>query len=334
MRHCPVCLSPSRTEVFSTTYLIPDGWTLPGEIHWLTCDDCGMIYGDGDFSQTDLDTYYQERYGYGVNNPTNVKRLEADARNIAKRLTNWNAVIVDFGGAGDEGVSVLVDGLRARGFANAVCVGVGDTLPDCDVLYASHVLEHIYNLPEVMMRFVGALKKDGLLIVDVPDATGLLLGWNQPILDFNTKHVNHFTLRHLLELDSHYGFEAIEARRYELENAPCYQVVFRWLSVALRSRQHIERETAERIKRLQAIKEPVNVWGLSDVTWHLLSMVDLDVLDYIDNDPAYRGQTYNGKPVQERPTNDAPIVIMSQGQRQRLIENIRKAGIENGIIEV
>ena len=75
------------------------------------------------------------------------------------------------------------------------------------------------------------------------------------------------------------------------------------------------------------------MWGLGDVTWHLLSQVDLDVLDYIDNDPAYRGSTYNGKQVQERPTNDAPIVIMAQGQRQRLIAHIKNV-CENRIVEI
>jgi len=70
--------------------------------------------------------------------------------------------------------------------------------------------------------------------------------------------------------------------------------------------------------------------------WHILSLVDEDfqVLNYIDNDPAYRGQIYNGKPVLERPDNDAPIVIMAQGQRQRLIANIRAMGVENEIIEI
>jgi len=85
---------------------------------------------------------------------------------------------------------------------------------------------------------------------------------------------------------------------------------------------------------LSQIKKPVNIWGMGDITWHLLSQVDLDVLNYIDNDPAYRGATYNGKPVLDRPDNDAPIVILAQGQRGRLIENIRKAGIGNPIIEI
>jgi hypothetical protein len=104
--------------------------------------------------------------------------------------------------------------------------------------------------------------------------------------------------------------------------------------VAQASAEHIKANMKERIIKLRAITGPVNIWGMSDIVWHLLSWVDLDVLNYIDNDPAFRGQTYNGKPVLERPDNDAPIVVMAQGQRKRLIENIRRAGVTNEIIEI
>jgi hypothetical protein len=337
MRGCPVCQSNQRTEVFSMTYKIPDGWPLPNEIKWFTCDSCGMLFGDGDFNQDMLDKYYAGFYGFGVNSPANVERLKIDATVISTAInSNKSAVIVDFGGAGDDGKSVLVDALQHLGFTNAVCVGVGDALPDADVIYASHVLEHIYDLPATMMLLRGALADDGLLIVDVPDATGLLLKWRMPILDFNTKHVNHFTLRHLLELGAHYGFESVCVKPYELERAPAYQVHFRRLDVARGSMLHIMSGMYERLQKLEAIKEPVNIWGLGDITWHVLSEpnLDLQVLDFIDNDPAFRRQTYSGKPVQERPTNSAPIVILAQGQRGRLIENIRKAGVTNPIIEI
>lgn len=336
MRSCPICLSPSRTEIFGMSYKVPDSWTVPSRIDWYTCDACGMLYGDGSFTQSDLDTYYRERYGYGINNPANIERLKIDAANMGASINfNRQACIVDFGGAGDDGRSVLVDSLHHLGFTNAVCVGAGDPLPDdCDVIYASHVIEHIYDLPETMMRIKGALSPDGLLVIDVPDATGLLLKWKMPILDFNTKHINHFTLRHLLELGSCYGFESVCVKPYELERAPAYQVQFRRLDVAKSSFWHIQASIAEKCAKLSRINQPVNVWGLGDITWHVLSQMHLDVIDYIDNDPAYRGQTYNGKPVQERPTNDAPIVILSQGQRQRLIAAIRAMNVTNPIIEI
>ena len=340
MRPCPVCEHPSRTEVFRMPYRIPDGWPLPSEIVWFTCDACSMLYGDGDFNQAMLNEYYTKYYGYGVNNPTNIERLKMDAVMISSLAKHEReAVIADFGGNGDDGRSIIVDTLHERGYVNAECVGAGDALPyPSNIIYASHVVEHVYDLPQTMERISGALAPDGLLIIDGPDATGLLQHWTAfrpvPILDFNTKHINHFTLRNYLDLGYRHGFELVDHRRYELENAPAYQLQFKRLDVAQASAKHIMDNISARVDRLRTLAGlPLNVWGMGDITWHLLSQVELNILDYIDNDPAYRGQTYNGKPVQERPTNDAPILIMAQGQRQRLIENIRKIGIQNPIIE-
>ncbi len=336
MRPCPVCEQFDRTEVFAMSYRIPDGWPLPRKIVWYTCATCEMLYGDGDFSQPMLNEYYAKYYGYGVNSPDNVQRLKMDAVTIASLAKHeTDAAIVDFGGAGDDGRSVIVDSLHGRGYVNAECIGAGDILPhDCDIIYASHVIEHIYDLPETMERLSGALAPKGLLIIDGPDATGLLQKWKMPILDFNTKHINHFTLRDYLNLGHAHGFELTSCKSYELEGAPAYQLHFSRLDVAHSSALHVMTNIAARVERLKTLAGlPLNVWGMGDITWHLLSQVDLNILDYIDNDPAYRGATYNGRPVQDRPTNAAPILVMAQGQRQRLIENIRKAGILNPIIE-
>lgn len=332
MRNCPVCEHDVRGLVFSMTYHIPDGWPLPSRINWCTCRACGMIYGDGDFNQKMLDEYYTRYYGYGVNSPENIERLKADADRVADGSSRED-VIVDFGGAGDDGRSVFADRLKALGF-DARCINPGDELPSCDVIYASHVLEHIYNLPETMRRLVSALKPNGSLIIDVPDATGILQRWRMPILDYNTKHINHFTLRNLLDLCHHHGLEMVELRPYEMQFAPIFQARFERLNVAEASRAHIEKNIKDRVDILMMQEYPLNIWGMGDITWVLMSWVDLHVLNYIDNDPAYRGATFKGKPVLERPDNDEPILILAQGQRQRLIENIRKLGIRNEIIEI
>ena len=320
-------------------YKVPDGWPVPNKITWYTCNRCGMIYGDGEFNQAMLDEFYTKYYGYGVSNPDNTTRLMSDAAMISREYYQGETV-VDFGGADDEG-STLVRWLEKIAAAypdthkiKAVCIGPNDPIPQAHVIYASHVLEHIYDLPKTMKRITEALAPDGLLIVDVPDANGLLNRWKMPILDFNTKHLNHFTLRNLLDLGRKYGFESVYVKPYELEYAPCYQVHFRRMDVARHSALHISESMYDRKKKLKAIDYPVNVWGLGDVVWHMLTLIDLNVLDYIDNDPAMRGQTYNGKPIIERPTNDAPIVILAQGQRSRLLAYIKSLNLPNEVIEI
>jgi len=333
MRNCPVCLSPLRSELFVSAFKIPDTWTLPSSVYWYKCDDCSMIYGDGNMNQTMFDTYYRTYYGYGVNTSENIERLTSDAKFIAE-LSDKNAMIVDFGGAGDNGDSILAQELKIIGYKNVHLKSVGDMLPvDCNVIYASHILEHIYDLESTMQSISRALdKKNGLLIIDVPDATGLLLKWKAPIIDFTTKHLNHFTLRNLLMLGHRFNFESIKINFYELNKMPACQVYFRIIDVAEESFQHINENTKKIIKQIEQINYPVNIWGLSDLTWYILSKVNLEIIDYIDNDPAYRNSTYDEKQVLEKPTNDAPILVLAQIQKRRLVENIRNMGIDNKII--
>ena len=331
MRNCPVCRSGVRSSVWSMSYKVPDNWPVPEKIDWYTCDDCGMLYGDGDFDQEMLDAYYASFYGYGLGSADNIARLEEVADEIAS-IYHKDSLIVDFGGGGEDGkASVVVDRLFSLGFTNAVSVGVTDEMPNnCDVILASHVLEHIYTLPDTMEMLCDHLKSSGTLIVDGPDADNVNMNW--PILDFSSKHVNHFTLKHYLDLGYRYGFEMVKFKEYTMNMWHCYRLYFKWSSIADVSRAHVEAKTDALVEKLKTVTIPVNVWGLSDVTWNLLSRVDLDVLDYIDNDWAYRGEKYNGKLVLERPSNDKPILIMSQGQRELLIHNIRAAGVENELI--
>jgi predicted SAM-dependent methyltransferase len=324
-----------RIESFRSQFHVPDGWPLPDEIIWYDCLECGMIFGDGDFDQEMLDRYYRQYYGYGINGPDNIERLKRDAARIEGWVSSKQARILDFGGAGDDGRSLIVDHFQRVGYTDAHCTGPNEPLPqDCDLIYASHVLEHIYDLPHVMTRLGQALKPEGVLVVDIPEAAGILLHWQKAILDYNTKHINHFTIRTMLDLLHRYGFELVDHRDYTLEGAPCVQFVCKRLDIAEEARRHIEARADETLAKLAPYSGPVNLWGLNDRVWSIIDRTRLDVLNYIDNDPAYRGQTYRGKPVLERPDNDAPILIICQGQGGRLVANIKKWGIQNKVVEI
>jgi hypothetical protein len=203
-------------------------------------------------------------------------------------------------------------------------------------MLASHVLEHIYDLPDAMGKIVASLKPDGLLMVDGPDTMGILQEWRMPMMDYNTKHINHFTLLNYLDLGRQYGLTATRVDRYKLAGAWSYKVYFRkGYDLGEACRDKVQGNVARIVEELQKWKgTPVNIWGMGDITWHVLSMVDLDVADYIDNDPAYRGRTYNGKLVVEQPDNDYPILILAQGQRELLVNNILSMRLENRLVEI
>lgn len=337
MRNCPVCKTYDRVLLFSSGFKVPDGWPLPKQINWYTCLHCGLLYGDGDFDQEMLNEYYIKYYGYGINSKDVKERLSEIAADIGIHYP-YTTRFVDFGGSGDDGHSLCVDRLQAIGFKNAYNVNAGETIPKCDILLASHVLEHIYDLPETMERIASAIDKNGMFIIDGPDATGLIREWKMPMLDFHTKHINHFRMIDYLKLAEIYGFEMVDFVKYKdiksSQTAPCFRMYFRRFNTARESMKHVTENIHEKVNKLQQITFPVNLWGVGDIAWHLLSQVKLDILDYIDNDPAMRGATIDGKPIVELPTNDKPIVIVAQGQRGTLLEKIRELGLKNEVIEI
>jgi SAM-dependent methyltransferase len=333
MRNCPVCQLPNRKELWTMEYKIPDGWPVPTFITWCECTDCGMIFGDGDISQAMLDEYYKNYYGYGVDSITgNIERLQALAEEVAKN-NDKSKRIVDFGG----GDGWFIQRLKELGFADTHNLHVNMAIPDgVDVLLASHVIEHIYDLPDAMNRINTAIKPGGLLIVDGPDTTGILLDWKMPMMDFNTKHINHFTLLNYLDLGRQYGFTAFRVEHYTHNGAWSYRIYFKkGFNVGESCREKVQGNVERIIESLKKFDgEPVNIWGMGDISWHVLSYVDINIVNYIDNDPAYRGRTYSGKPVLERPDNDYPILILAQGQRDLLIKNILDLHLPNRIVEI
>jgi hypothetical protein len=67
---------------------------------------------------------------------------------------------------------------------------------------------------------------------------------------------------------------------------------------------------------------------------HLLTKVKLDVVYYVDNDPAFEGATIGGVPVLDAVTSGEPIVIMAQNQATALLKRIQDLGLTNEVIVI
>ena len=78
-----------------------------------------------------------------------------------------------------------------------------------DVIIASHVLEHVLNLGEAVAELAASLAVGGRAVVEVPDAARFSEYVSAPYQDFNTEHINHFSLAHLDALMASVGFEAL-----------------------------------------------------------------------------------------------------------------------------
>jgi hypothetical protein len=337
MRVCPVCESKKRDIKWRQSFLVPDGWTQPEYLDWCLCRACGMIFADNkDITQADYDRYYIEKYGYGVEDEEARARQEGHAMWLNQATQNKAALVVDFGAAG-----VLSTALKRFGFTNVIDVGAGESLPEkVDVLFAEHVLEHIYDLPTAMRSISEAMVPGSMLVVDGPEAAGMADLHAMPMLDFQQKHVNHFTFYHYLHLMRRHGFEFMGAQNYIERKGACIHMLFgkapmeRVLDLSL---QHIHASVNELVKKLFDIgKREVVVWGCGDVALHCLSLYRLKVKYFVDKDPAFRGATLIGRKVLEnvRPGETAPIVVLAQGQKMDILQNIQREGWKNEIIVI
>jgi predicted SAM-dependent methyltransferase len=336
---CPICSSPQRMDNWDMDFAIPDSWTFPEKNKVCCCLACGFVYYDNQGTQEDYDRYYADKYGYGMDGTANYIRLDGIAALITETFQDRKIQVRDFGG----GEGYLVRRLNEFGFSDADVWNVGEPVPQgCDLIVASHVLEHIYDIKSMMQDLSKALKPGGYILVEIPDAMGYSWKSSPPLLDYQTKHVNHFSPFHLDLLFNQYRFSVVNQWHPEIkiQNAKCYRALYQAdnrMGMWERSRAIVSQNMAIKIQKLQAITTPVIVWGCADTTWHLLTQVpNLPVAYFVDKDSkAYpEGTTIMGIQVYDAIHSNEPIVVMAQGQRQQIFDNIRALGLTNQVIEV
>ena len=335
MRDCPVCGSEERDVKWRQTFLVPEKWTQPSYLDWYVCFHCGMIYADNDtICQKDYDKYYQDKYGYGVEDMESRQRQQSRAQMVCTSIPNKKALIVDFGGVG------IVSGyLRDYGFQNVCDISAGQALPQhIDCLLAEHVLEHIYDLPTAMNEISRNMNVGGLLIVDGPEAAGIAEKGTGPMLDWHQKHINHFSFFDYLHLMHNHGFEFAGGGGYIERGNPCMSMMFgravkdRIADVSL---THIHAGLEGILHKLQELEgREVVVWGCGDIALHSLSLHMPNVKYFVDKDPAFKGAKIAGRLVfdQVAKNEPAPILVLAQGQKQAILDNIRAEGLPNEVI--
>jgi hypothetical protein len=338
MRNCPACGSDNddkRIHVWDMDYIVPDGWELPAHNEICLCD-CGMIYYDNDKTQEDYDKYYKNRYGTDgtLTDAINYTRLDELIELICKTEPNKHARIVDFGG----GNGYVEKKLYLLGYTDVCTVDVGNGLPEnIDLLIASHVLEHVYDVHTIMHNIVHHTK--GKILIDLPDAIGMSKITTLPILDYHQKHINHFSINTLNILLDSWDYSPIYVNHYLIKshNYPSFRAIYEKQSEEFsygESQGRVESNVDEKVKRLKEITWPVIVWGCGDICLHLLTKVNLKIVHFVDNDPAWKGQTIMGIPVFDHIESDAPILIMAQQLQPEVIKQIKDAKLLNRIILV
>jgi 2-polyprenyl-3-methyl-5-hydroxy-6-metoxy-1,4-benzoquinol methylase len=385
-RKCSIC-DHDRVEVLHfQRFFLPAGHPLSDGYDVVCCERCGFVYADTNVSQSAYDRFYAEYSKYedsktgtgGIENPFDWQRQQETGAQIANFLRNPQIRILDVGCANGG----LLKALQDLGYQNLCGI---DPSPACventqrlgieahigslfkpfnerafDCVILSHTLEHVQDLQGALGWIEKRLRPNGIVYIEVPDANRYHDFLYAPLQDFNTEHINHFSLMSLENLMARYSFTYVAGGPKILKAGPLisYPAIYGFWTkqggarATLRKdetlcdsiRQYIQRSKALlkdidlRLSRILMNSQEVIVWGTGQLTMKLLietSLARANIVAFVDNNPINHGKFLRGAPIMAPNQLDgmnAPIVIATLLHHDSILEQIRQMKLANEII--
>lgn len=379
-RACPVCSGAQAEALHHQAFALFENNPLPKEYTIVCCATCGAVYADSRATQSDYDAFYAGFSIYEAKTPSvaveetwwDVQRHQATAQVVASILPDKEARLLDIGCA-NGGLLAQFAGLGYRRLSgidpSPACAantrrlgmlaqtGTLTSLPpnpgiyDCILL--SHVLEHVYDLQRGVSQAAAMLNPGGFLYIEVPDASRYVDFVIAPFQDFNTEHINHFSLPVLDTLMSSSGLRSIQSAQKDILSAPempypaLYAIYQKEttqsdttpirrdveLKYKIEAYIHASQEILEAIDRtladILAQNQEMILWGAGQLALKLLVETRLRtarIIAIVDSNPILQGRTLNGirvlSPTEARRLQE-PILISSMLHQPSIINMIR-----------
>ena len=363
-------------------FIAPHELHVPREYDVVACARCGFVYADQAMTQEQLDADYESHSKYASNvaadtsrtipataaaiaAPTDsrwdAERLEDVAGYLAERLVPSARVL-------DAGCSsgTFLRFLQERGFTETLGldpshVAVASALASnrvralagsftsppsgigtFDVVTLSHTLEHITDVRGAIASLHALLRDKGLAYVEVPDAERYDRFLVAPFHDFNTEHINHFSIGVLRQLMTASGFEELDSGAKIVYCSPvdkypaiyglwrkraqhCVQEAFKRDESLVRAAKRYVVASRERMNRIDcdlrvalAMHPNVILWGAGQLAMKLLCdtvLEEKNVVAIVDSSPQRHGMHVGSAeivpPTALRDVPPYPIVIAS-----------------------
>jgi SAM-dependent methyltransferase len=387
-RLCPICGANQVEGLHTQHFELPEGHPLANGYEVVACSACGFVYADTPVTQAAYDSFYARFSKYedartgtgGGETPWDKNRLEQTACMVADFLQNQQARILDVGCANGG----LLNALKNLGYT--ALVGL-DPSPACvantrrlgidaykgslfqpfpvaefDCVLLSHTLEHVQDLERAMDIVKNVLRRDShaCIYVEVPDASRYQDFISSPFQDFNTEHINHFSLASLENLMRIKGFRGKLSGEKTLESSPNhpYPAIYIFAHLYPGSPEPLIKDTglkknietyiklscklmADMDLRLQQTLKTyprLIIWGTGQLVMKLLVETCLgcaDIIAFVDSNPINQGRVLHGveiiSPEAVRGLPD-PIVITSTLHQQSIAAQIHQMGLPNPLI--
>jgi len=385
-RSCPICAHNDVEALHTQKFELPNGHPLSEGYNIVVCLSCGFVYADTSVTQADYDRFYKEYSKYedtktgtgGVDNPFDWKRQQETARQINDVLQNTNAAILDVGCANGGMLKALMElgyknlcgidpspvcvantkNLGIEAFQGSLFLPFKENAYDCVIL--SHTLEHIQDVSGAIDWINNRLRPGGIVYIETPDAARYVDFIYAPFQDFNTEHINHFSLTCLQNAMGLSGFTYKEGaiKDLKINEQMYYPAAFGFWqkpgnaipfthkndsTLRAKIEEYISRSTQmmrEIDAQVSAILEKtpsIIVWGTGQLAMKLLietSLSRAEIIAFVDNNPINQGKILHGKlivPPSEVSKWDAPILITTLLHHHSIAQQVREMGINNKI---
>jgi hypothetical protein len=343
-RSCPICTNPKGKVLHKQLFSLPSNSPLPHELDIVFCSNCGFVFADTPVNQLVYNEYYTllSKYedieistGSGTDS-FDLLRLEAAVNIIQRILPFKSAKILDMGCANGGLLKVL----NNLGYQNVIGVDPSETcikhIESCgikcikgdifsqsfqdlsttfDCIILTHVLEHIYDLNTAIENLSSKLNDNGVLYIEVPDASHYSDFFIVPYYYIDCEHINHFDKNSLSNLICSKGFTQIETQNInfkvnESTNYPAVYSVFKKTKQSIFTgiclSDHTQNSFLNFIRQSQTnngndkliqlfveSQEPVYIWGAGQFTMRLLknsALGECNIQGFIDSDSNKQGK--------------------------------------------
>lgn len=389
IRACPACRNDRGEVKHVQRVAVPDELRFADCFDVVSCTRCGCTFADIPNAQSDIDESYKEHSKYADTSlyadeatpsgapeaPWDIARLRGVADHVSDTIGRRDARILDAGCASGTFLGLLKErgftalwGIEPSPLAAATArrlhhvqaitgsfVTPPETIGRFDFIALQHVLEHITDVREALSSLFGLLNVGGLAYIEVPDAQHYADHLVAPYHDFNTEHINHFSIPVMRAMMEDAGFETVSTAEKVVMCAPrrSYPALYgTWRRPAIaavpgdaRSRDlalvhGIDRYVEESSKLMDAIdarlrsslqgEAEVIVWGAGQLSMKLLRdtvLAEKHVVAIVDGSAQKQGLHMHGSivvsPAAAREMR-APIVITSIHHQDAILAAIER----------
>ena len=381
IRSCPICKHGAGLILHTQHFTLPSNSVLPNEYDVVSCSNCGFCFADTKAAQADYDLYYNQMSKYedkgtgsgGALDDIDRIRLNTAARIIEQHCANKSSSVLDIGCAnggllvclkekgftdltGIDITQVCVNNVKQMGF-QAYFGGIFnlENVKDkkYDVVTLSHVLEHIRDLASAVKNLKSLLKEDGILYIEVPNASGYDKHFVVPYYYFDCEHINHFDINALSNLfldekTSQVSFNEREVKASETTLYPVVSAVFKKSSAnkqtislkkdftvrnSILKYVELSNQKADfaELNKLIENQTKVFVWGAGMYTLRLMQdspLAKCNIISFLDKDSKKQGNEINKIRIEAphlllKQIPDAAIVIASALHGKEIESEIR-----------